>query len=73
MAKHKYTPEEIAEWRKTHSKFFYFNKDDSNYMVPKPYGFGRTLNWAHPVSWLFVAAIIALLVYALFFKQQTNG
>jgi uncharacterized membrane protein len=70
MAKHKYTPEEIAEWRKTHgSNFFYFNKDDSNFMVPKPYGFGRTSNWAHPVSWVMGAAVIALIVYFLFFRQ----
>jgi uncharacterized membrane protein len=69
MAKHKYTPEEITEWRKTHKNLFYINKDDSNFMVPKPYGFGRTPNWAHPASWVLGAAIIALLVYTLFFRQ----
>ena len=69
MAKHKYTPEEVAEWRKTHGSFFYFNRDDTNIMVPKPYGFGRTSNWAHPVSWVFGAVAIALIVYWLFFKQ----
>jgi uncharacterized membrane protein len=69
MAKHKYKPEEIAEWRKGHNSFFYFNKDDSNFMVPKLYGFGRTSNWAHPVSWVMGALVIALIVYFLFFRQ----
>ncbi len=69
MAKHNYTSEEIAEWRKKHGSFIYFNRDDSSFMVPKPYGFGRTPNWAHPLSWLMGAAVIALIVYTLFFKQ----
>jgi uncharacterized membrane protein len=70
MEKHKYTDEEVAEWRKTHRSFLYFNKDDANYSVPKPYGFGRTPNWANPISWVMVAALIALIVYYLFFKKS---
>lgn len=68
MSKHLYTHEEVAEWRKKHGSFVYFNKDDSNFMVPKSYGIGRTLNWAHPISWIIGAAILALIVYSLFFK-----
>jgi uncharacterized membrane protein len=70
MAKHRYTPEEVAEWRKKHGSFLYFNKDDSNFAVPKLYGIGSTLNWAHPISWVIGAAILALIVYTLFFRQQ---
>jgi uncharacterized membrane protein len=72
MAKHKYSSEEIAEWRKTHGSFFYFNKDDSNFVIPKPYGFGRTYNWANPISWVIVAALIAFLVWALYFKTPVT-
>lgn len=68
MAKHQYTTEEIAEWRKKHGSFAYFNKDDSRFLVPKAYGLGRTFNWAHPASWVLGAAILALIVYTLFFK-----
>lgn len=69
MAKHPYTREEVAEWRKKHGYFYYFNKDDSNFSVPKTYGIGRTLNWAHPISWVIAAAIIGLIIYTLFLKQ----
>lgn len=66
MAKHRYTDEEIAEWRLTHSSFGYFNRDDSNFFIPKAYGIGRTFNWAHPASWLVGAIIIAVVIYTLF-------
>ena len=68
MAKHRYTAEEIAEWRKTHGSFIYFNRDDANFMVPKPYGFGRTYNWAHPGSWVAMAVLIAVIIWLLFFR-----
>ena len=67
MAKHKYSKEEITEWREKHSKFFYFNKDDTNISVPKAYTFGWTLNWAHPAAWVVGAAILAAVIYLLFF------
>jgi uncharacterized membrane protein len=70
MARHKYSREEIAEWRETHSRFFYFNKDDTNFAVPKAYTVGWTFNWAHPLAWLVAAAIVALLIYWLFFAKQ---
>ncbi len=65
MAKHKYTKDEIAEWREKHSKIFYFNPDDSNISVPKAYTFGFTLNWANPISWIVGAAMIAVVAWAL--------
>jgi uncharacterized membrane protein len=68
MAKHRYTDEEIAEWRKTHGNFIYYNKDDSNFLVPKPFGIGRTYNWAHPISWVLGAALVALLLYGIIFR-----
>ena len=41
----------------------YFNRNDSSIMVPKRFGYGYTLNFAHPVTWiLFAAPLIALLI-----------
>jgi uncharacterized membrane protein len=68
MAKHRYSAEEIAEWRKKHGSFMYFNRDDANFMVNKPYGYGRSYNWAHPLSWVFAAILAAFIIYMLFFR-----
>ena len=69
MARHKYTKEEIAAWREEHGKVLYFNRDDTNFIIPKAYTFGFTFNWAHPLSWLAGAAVAALLIYTIFFSK----
>jgi uncharacterized membrane protein len=66
MAKMAWTKEEIKEYRKTHSDVFYYNKEDANFLVPKAYGFGWTLNFANPISWVFILAIIGLIIYRKF-------
>lgn len=43
---------------------FYVNRDDRRVLVPKRIGFGRTLNFAHPVSWLMFAAPIVVALIA---------
>jgi uncharacterized membrane protein len=43
---------------------FYFNRDDPRILVPQRLGFGRTLNFAHPVSWVLFGAPIAVAVFA---------
>jgi uncharacterized membrane protein len=43
---------------------FYFNREDSRILVPKRLGFGRTLNFAHQVSWLLFAAPVVVAVIA---------
>jgi uncharacterized membrane protein len=63
MAKRPWTKEEIKEYRKNHSDVFYYNKEDSNFLVPKAYGFGWTMNFANPISWVFILAIIGLIIY----------
>jgi len=63
LGKHRWSKEEIAEYRKKSGAFFYFNKDDSNIFVSKASGLGSTLNWANPVSWLIVAAVV-IIIYA---------
>ena len=45
---------------------FYVNRGDHRILVPKRIGFGRTLNFAHPVSWLMFAApvVVGVIVAA---------
>lgn len=57
MKNRNWTKKEIVEYRKIHGAFFYCNKLDSNFLVPKPFGIGWTVNWANPITWFFVAAI----------------
>lgn len=42
----------------------YFNREDPRILVPKRLGFGlgRTLNLAHPVSWLVVAVPMVIAI-----------
>lgn len=68
MSKRKWTKEEIEEYRRTKGGLFYCNKEDSNFLVPKEYGIGRTPNWANPISWVFVLIIIGIIVFRAFFK-----
>jgi uncharacterized membrane protein len=37
---------------------FYFNKNDPAIFLEKRFGIGWTNNWAHPLSWIIVLAII---------------
>lgn len=65
MEKRKWTRLEIEAFRKSHGNGFYFNKEDSNLLVPKSYGIGRTFNWANPISWVVMAVLIGLIIYSL--------
>jgi uncharacterized membrane protein len=68
MSRRKWTKEEIEEYRKIQGTFFYCNKEDSNFLVPKAYGIGRTFNWANPISWFFILVIIGVIVFRTFFR-----
>jgi len=63
MGKRKWSDQEISDYRKKTGGFFYFNREDTNIFVPKASGFGRTLNFANPIAWLFIAAVVAVLIY----------
>lgn len=41
---------------------FYFNKNDPAIFIEKRFGIGWTNNWAHPISWIFLALIIVLAI-----------
>jgi uncharacterized membrane protein len=67
MGRRKWTRQEIDEYRKVNGTFFYYNKEDSNFFVPKAYGFGWTVNWANPISWAFIFVIIGIIIWRKFF------
>lgn len=58
MARRRWTNEEVAEYRKQHEGF-YVNKEDTRILVPKAFGFGFTLNWGNPLSYVALAVLIA--------------
>lgn len=49
---------------------FYWNKDDASLILPKRFGVGWTMNWAHPAAWLivggFTLASIAFVAACIF-------
>lgn len=66
MTKRKWSKKEIEEYRKIHSRIIYYNDEDSNFFVPKSYGFGLTVNFANPLIWIFVIAIILFIAIPKF-------
>jgi hypothetical protein len=49
-----------GELVKGYGAMFYVNKDDPRVWVPKLGGVGQTLNFAHPVSWVILAAFLVV-------------
>lgn len=68
MQKRQWTSDEIAEFRREHGSFIYFNRADSNLMVPKSFGVGRTFNFGNPIAWGLTVLIIAVIVYRLYYR-----
>lgn len=46
---------------------FYINKNDPSIFVEKRFGIGWTNNWAHPISWILIIAILAIALLPLIF------
>ncbi|PEJ59913.1 hypothetical protein CN692_03800 [Bacillus sp. AFS002410] len=63
MSKRKWTTAEIDEYRKKNGAFFYFNKEDSNFLIPKAFGIGWTVNWANPISWILIIVVIGIIFF----------
>ena len=62
---HKWSKEEVDEYRKEHGFLIYFNPDDSNFFVPKPFGIGHSINLGNP----YAIIIIVLLITFMFLKN----
>ncbi len=74
MVKYKFSKVEVAQWQKEHNQsVFYINKNDSNVFVKRRYSFGWTVNLAHPVAWIIIAVLIALIVFVNMFRKATLG
>ena len=41
---------------------FYFNRDDRRLLLPKRFGWGQTLNFAHPGSWVILLVPIVVAI-----------
>jgi uncharacterized membrane protein len=50
--------------RKWRSGIFYANRSDPAVVVQKRFGYGWTLNFARPVSWIFVGVVLLLFIAA---------
>jgi uncharacterized membrane protein len=49
---------------------FYYNPSNPKIWVPKRMGMGWTLNFAHPLSYLFLAVIIAVIIASYVFEPK---
>jgi len=48
-------------------EIFYFNRNDSRFVVPKrTLGSGWTFNFAHPISFIVMALIFAVVAYKIY-------
>ena len=48
-----------------HAGLFYYNPADAAVLVPKRFGWGWTLNFARPIAWVYVAAVLLVVVMVL--------
>lgn len=48
--------------RNWYGGLIYYNRDDPNPLVPKRYGFGWTVNFAHPLGKVFLVVSVALVL-----------
>lgn len=49
---------------------FYYNPNDPSWFVEKRFGIGWTNNFAHPATWIFLVAVIAIpIIISIFFTK----
>ncbi len=51
----------------------YVNRDDPALIVERRYGFGWTLNFGNPLSWLVVAGLVAVVVLSVLLRTFSSG
>jgi uncharacterized membrane protein len=61
------SPEDRKDWK---AWLFYYNPANPRVWVPKRYGLGWTLNFARPISYLFLILIIAVPVIIIAIAQR---
>ncbi len=73
--KRKFSKSEIYEYYEKTNTVFYFNKNDSNIIVPKysknQMRQGLNLNFANPLSYILQISIIALISLIVYFFKLT--
>ena len=52
---------------------FYYSKTDKRVFVPKHYGWGWTINWANPWSYVFLFALFGLIFVIEYFAMHVKG
>lgn len=53
-----------AAWRDTRM----YDRDDKRLFVPRKSGLGTTLNFAHPLAWVVIVAIVGLIVASRYLR-----
>ncbi len=61
---------------RTDSKYwhfgFYYNPDDPAIFIEKESGLGWTNNMAHPLSWVIMIGILAIIVAVIILRRKTS-
>lgn len=69
------TPQDITPYRHRNDDaqwkagLWYYNPSDPKWLVTKRFGVGWTLNFAHPISWLMIGVILALVIVSIAFHH----
>lgn len=73
MEKRKWSIEEVEEYRKKRNQsFYYYNKSDAHFRVPKARGYGWTINLAHPLSRMIIIVVLMLAIAKPFIKYYVK-
>lgn len=61
---------------RTDSKYwhfgFYYNPDDPAIFIEKESGLGWTNNMAHPLSWVIMVGILAIIISVIILRRKTS-
>ncbi|BFT72639.1 DUF5808 domain-containing protein [Paenibacillus sp. P36] len=51
---------------------FYYNPDNKSIFVPKRLGLGWTINFARPISWIIILAILGFVIFKVWVTKSTQ-
>ncbi|MEC0264811.1 DUF5808 domain-containing protein [Paenibacillus anseongense] len=49
---------------------FYYNPDNKSIFVPKRLGLGWTINFARPISWMIILAIVGFVIFKVWVTKS---